>query len=87
MTRGLFERVRELQHAPVVAVRPDDLESHGQSAGVKPAGTEIAGFAMNVTYQHDAHPVDVGRHRRAGDLVGYGTFTSKGATCVTGSTK
>ena len=31
----------------------DDLQAHRQSARVNPAGTEIAGFAMNVTYQQD----------------------------------
>ena len=53
MQRGLLERVRELQHTPVVAMAPDDLQADRQPARVNPPGTEIAGLAMNVTYQHD----------------------------------
>jgi hypothetical protein len=35
---GLLEGMRELKHAPVVMVAPDDLDTHGQSARGEPAG-------------------------------------------------
>ena len=88
MASGLLERVRQLQDAPVVAVPADDLQADRQPARRESAGTEIAGFAMNVTYQHDriqSMYVVIGV---AGDSAsGTAIVTSNGSTCVTGSTK
>ena len=54
---------------------------------MNPAGTEIAGLAMNVTYQHERiQSMYVGIATPA-TVVGYSVVTSNGSTCVTGSTK
>src|ERR1019366_8091401 len=67
-------------------VTPPAAASHGPLA-VKPAGTEIAGLAMNVTYQHERiQSMYVGIAVPATD-TGYGVATSKGSTWVTGRTK
>jgi hypothetical protein len=46
----LFEGVRELQHAEVVAIASDDLQADRQRlrVAVNPAGTEIAGWLVMV---------------------------------------
>ena len=52
-----------------------------------PAGTDIAGFDIIVTYQHEriqSTYVVIGVPAIA---VGYGVFTSNGSTCVTGRMK
>jgi hypothetical protein len=54
----LFEGVRELQHAEVVAVASDDLPAQQQASGVKPAGTEIAGMAGDRDVVAALHPVE-----------------------------
>ena len=53
MSRALFEGVRELQQAALVAVAADDLHAHRQASGVKPHGTEIAGWPVTVIAEHD----------------------------------
>ena len=53
MPGRLLERVSDLQHAPLVAMPADDLNADRKPGCVNPAGTEIAGLAMNVMYQHD----------------------------------
>jgi hypothetical protein len=59
----------------------------GRPLAVNPPGTEIVGFAMKVTYQHERiQSMYVFIGVPATD-VGYGVVTSNGATCVTGSTK
>ena len=42
--RAVFEGVRELQDAEVVACATDDLQPDRQPVAVKPHGTEIAGW-------------------------------------------
>ena len=63
----------------VVAVRPDDLDSHRQSARRKPAGTEIAGFDMKVMYQHERIQSIYVVIGVPAICVGYGIFTSNGS--------
>jgi hypothetical protein len=53
MPSCLFEGMGKLQHAPLVVVAADDLNADGHPPAVKPAGTEIAGFDMNVMYQQE----------------------------------
>ena len=65
----LLERVRELEHAPVVTVTTDDLHPHRQPTWSEPArhGDRRVGHERHVPAR--AHPVDVGRHRRARDAA------------------
>src|SRR5262245_9770919 len=59
----------------------------GSPVLVNPAGTEIAGFDMNVTYQHDRIQSIYVIICVPAISVGYAIVTSNGATCVTGRTK
>src|SRR5688572_8428862 len=65
MLRRLLERVRELQHAPVVTVPPDDLEPDGQSAA-RESSRDADGWIRHERHVPTApHPVDVRLHRNA----------------------
>ena len=47
--RGLLEGIGELKDAQVIPGAAHDLDPYGQSLGVKPQGTEIAGSPVTVT--------------------------------------
>ena len=67
--------------------RPTICTPTGSPPAVNPPGTEIAGFAISDTYQHDRIQSTYVAIGASPIRVGYGVATSNGATCVTGSTK
>src|SRR4051794_13965985 len=64
----LFEGVRELQHAEVVAVAPDDLQANRQSVGREARRHRDRRQAGDADVVAALHPVDVVLELHARDL-------------------
>src|SRR3954470_21038607 len=65
----LLERVRELQHAGVVAIATDDLDADRQAVGGEAGGHRDRRMAGDGDEVAALHPVEVVRHLGAGDLA------------------
>src|SRR5207248_6168605 len=65
----LLEGVRELQHAEVVAIAPDDLQAHGQALGRETGRHRDRRVAGDGDVVAALHPVEIVGERHAGDLA------------------
>lgn len=72
-------------HSP--RARPTICTPNGNPVSVNPAGTDIAGFAIIDTYQHDRIQSTYVVIGTPSSSVGYSISIANGDTCVTGDTK
>ena len=66
----LFERVRQLQNAPFVAMSPDNLDPDRQACGRKPGGHRDRRIRHERDVPAGPHPIDIRRHWFPSDLRG-----------------
>ena len=68
VTRVCSNASRDPEHAGIVAARPDDLHPDREPLRREPARDRDRGTAEHGDAPARLHPIEVGRHRHAGDL-------------------